>query len=598
MVVCQSIAARNNDRIGAYTRSLYGAAMHDKSLYLKCYRDSTPNLGKAVSQAEFHAVLVRANELYREGVVTKNSSSLASVYAAFNAVYPNRYSYHRFAHNMRRMKSDGVQRLVTDRRGGNNRKINDVIKKWLLDAMSSGKKYGPTFIHRTIGDLCGQYGYKAPSLSWVKTNYYRMLPLVTASRCGNDEQTHNELPYAGIIRASAPGGQWQIDGWRLPFYMEGFRTLTLFAVIDAHSGKVVGYYVDRTENTETILKGLENAVRNTGTLPREIVSDNHSFNQTKEAGNFKAALENMGCVWTVTQNPRHKGIAERSFGTFGETFCKPMYGYIGQGIKTRRANGRTSQDLVDRYTRSGYWLTEDQIKLIAVDVVERYNSTCTGRRAASPDEMYSRTDNIGIPVDDMQQMVLFTRKGLYRVKKGQINIERSGMVYEYQLSAELFMRLNGKTVAVRYADRDMIYLFDEKTDAPLGSVPRKRYAHGALCDQTEEDIKILNQHKGRLNGIRTAIKQRQTEIAECAVGIDPEAAYAMNPMLTPKNIIETLKEDGRRINEARRLGIEPGYVTDMPVFSEVSTCNPEPIKTKRGKESPFAPTDHKIRIYR
>ena len=58
MGVCQSIAARNNDRIGAYTRSLYGAAMHDKSLYLTCYRDSTPNLGKAVSQAEFHAVLV------------------------------------------------------------------------------------------------------------------------------------------------------------------------------------------------------------------------------------------------------------------------------------------------------------------------------------------------------------------------------------------------------------------------------------------------------------------------------------------------------------------------------------------------------------
>lgn len=585
-------------RTDTFARCLYDAAVRDKSTYLDYYRSNTPDLGKAVSQAEFHAVLIRANELYREGVVTKNSSTLASVYEAFNAVCPNRYSYHRFAHNMRRMENDGVQQLVTDRRGGNNRKINDVIKKWLLDAMSSGKKYGPTFIHRMIGDLCGQYGYKSPSLSWVKTNYYRMRPLVTASRCGNDEQVYNELPYAGILRASAPGGQWQIDGWRLPFYMEGFRTLTLFAVIDAHSGKVVGYHVDRTENTETILKGIENAVNNTGTLPREIVSDNHSFNQTKEAGNFKAALERMGCAWTVSQNPRYKGIVERSFGTFGETFCKPMYGYIGQGIKTRRANGRTSQDLVDKYTRSGCWLTEDQIKLIAVDAVEKYNSTCPDKRTASPDEMYDRTANIGIPVDEMQQMVLFTRKGIYKVKKGQVNIERSGIVYEYQLSAEQFMKLNGKTVAVRYADRDMIYLFDEKTDAPLGSVPRKQYAHGALCDQTEEDIKILNRHKGRLNGIRTAIKQQQTEITECAVAIDPEAAYAMNQKLTPKNILETLKEGGRRINEARRLGIEPEYVTNMPVFSEVATYSSENRKTKRGKESPFTPSDHKIKIYK
>lgn len=598
MSACHSIAARNYDRVNAYALRLHGAAMHNKSLHLTYYQGNTPDLGKAVAQAECHAVLMQAYKLYEEGVVSKNSSSLASVYEAFNTIYPGKYSYHRFAHNMRRIKSEGVERLIEDRRSGNNHKINDVVKKWLMDAMSSGKKYGPTFIHRTISELCEQRGYKTPSLSWVKTNYYKMLPLVTANRCGNDEQTYNELPYAGILRASAPGGQWQIDGWRLPFYMEGFRTLTLFAVMDAHSGRIVGYYVDHTENTETILKGIENAVHNTGMLPREIVSDNHSFNQTKEAENFKEALVKMGCTWTVTQNPRHKGIVERSFGTFGETFCKPMYGYIGQGIRSRRANSRTSQDLVTKYTRSGGWLTEDQIKLIAVQCVEQYNSTCIGKRTESPDAIYRKTDNIGIPVDFIHRITLFTRKGLYKVKKGQINIERSGTVYEYQLSAEQFAKLNGKTVAVRYVDRDMIYLFDEKTDESLGSVPRKRYAHGAMCDQTEEDIEILNKHKGRLNGIKAAIKRRQDEITERAVAIDPEAAYAMNPKLTPKNIIESMKASGRRISEARRLGVNPEYVTNMPVFSEVATHSPEDGKTKRDKGSPFAPHDHKIKTYK
>lgn len=144
----------------------------------------------------------------------------------------------------------------------------------------------------------------------------------------------------------------------------------------------------------------------------------------------------------------------------------------------------------------------------------------------------------------------------------------------------------------------MIYLFDEKTDESLGSVPRKRYAHGAICDQTQEDIEILNKHKGRLNGIKAAIKRRQDEITERAVAIDPEAAYAMNPKLTPKNIIESMKASGRRISEARRLGVNPEYVTNMPVFSEVATHSPEDGKTKRDKGSPFAPHDHKIKTYK
>lgn len=597
MGACHSIAAVSHCRTDVFAQHLYGAAVHDRAQYISRYRDDSTSPDKSIRRAELHAVLDKACEIYRAGIAGKNSTALAPLYAAFNVLYPGKYSYCRFGRYMRQIDISGAEKLVKDRRSGNNHKINDVIKKWLLDAMSSGKKYGPTAIHRMIGELCGEHDYTAPSLSWVKTNYYRMLPLVCGQRNGNDEWAYNELPYAGIKRASAPGGQWQVDGWRLPFYTEGFKTLTLFVVMDAHSGKVVGYYVDRTENTETILKGLENAVYNTGTLPREIVSDNHSFNQTKEAENFKAALAGTGCTWTVTQNPRHKGIVERSFGTFGETFCKPMYGYIGQSIRSRRANSRTSQDLMTKYTRAGYWLTEDQIKLIAAELVEKYNSTRIGKRAGSPDAVYEKTDNIGIPVDFMHRIALFTRKGMYKVKKGQINIERAGVVYEYQLDAEQFMRLNGKTVAVRYVDHDSIYLFDKETDAPLGSVPRKRYAHGALCDRTDEDVKILNQHKGRLNGIKTAVKRRQNEIAERAAAIDPEAAYAMNPKLTPKNIIESLKEEGRR-NEARRLGVAPELVTDMPVFSEVATYSPENRKTKRDKESPFTPSDHKIKIYK
>ncbi|WP_304642618.1 MULTISPECIES: transposase family protein [Muribaculaceae] len=579
-------------RTDAFTKHLYEAAVYDSTKYLDTYSDAPRD--KAIERARTHAVLTKAAEIYRDGMVNSYCGSFGSLYEAFNTVMPGKYCYHRFSRAMRKVSENGIGGMITDRRGGNNNKINDVVKKWLLDAMSSGKKYGPTQIYRFIADLCGQYEYHTPSLSWVKTNYYRYLPIVAKNRNGNDEWTYSDLPYAGIARASAPGGQWQVDGWRLPFYMEGYRTLMIFTVMDAHSGKVVGYNVDFSENTESILKGIEHAVATTGTLPQEIVSDNHSFHKTMEAAYFKEAIEKSGCTWTVTSNPRHKGMIERSFGTFGERFCKPMYGYVGEGIRTRRSNGRTSQELMDKYHRAGAFLTADQIKMIAIEVVNRYNSTVTGKDGISPAERYGASQNIGLPVDEMERMRLFVRKGEYTVRKGQINISRGGVTYEYQLDKDMFVELNNKKVAVRYVDQDCIYLFDARTDAPLGSVNRKRYAHGAVCDRTDEDARIMIQHKGRLNGIKTAFKRRQIEIAERAEAIDPEAAYAMNAKLTPKNILEEFRSGGMKAREAERLGVNISEVPDIPVFSEVTTCRADNRQSKKAKESPFAPKVHKI----
>lgn len=581
-------------RTEAFRGRLYNAVIHDMPDYIDTYSGDRISKGKAVEKATLHAALTEAAQLYRDGITNERCASLGSLYEAFKEIIPDKYCYHRFARCMRGIEKEGVERYVSDRRGGNNRKISNVVMKWLLDAMSSGKKYGPTQIHRFISELCEKYNYAKPSLSWVKTNYYKLLPTVAMNRNGHDEWVYRDMPYAGILRASAPGGQWQIDGWRLPFYMAGFKTLMIFTVMDSHSGRIVGYHVDYSENTESILKGLENAVSVTGTLPQEIVSDNHSFHKTMEAAHFKEALEKTGCKWTVTSNPRHKGIIERSFGVFGTKFCKQMYGYVGEGIRTRRRNGRTSQELLDKYHRAGKFLDEGQIKAIAIALVEDYNSTVSDTSGISPDNKYSGAENIGIPVDTMERLRLFVRKGEYTVRQGQINIVRSGVTYEYQLNKEQFMSLNNKKVAVRYADRDCIYLFDRVTDEPLGSVRQKRYAHGALCDQTADDIEILNQLKGRSKGIKTAFKQRQIDIARNAESVDPEAAYAMNAKLTPKNVLEDLKSNGMMRREAERLGLNVDEVADIPVFSEVTSFNPEDVTRKRVKDSPFTPIDHKI----
>ena len=580
-------------RTGSFTKRLYDAHMSCGSKFQHLYSGDIAQK-KATEYATLHAVLTEALDIYTENVVNRYSSALKPLYEAFSTIYPGKYSYHRFDHYMKEARDGGIYNIVLDHRHGNNRKINDVVKKWLLDAMSSGKAYGTPCIHEMITELCGKFGYRAPSLSWVKANYYKLLPTVAASRYGTDAQEYGQMPYAGILRASAPCGQWQIDGWRLPFYMEGYRTLTLFAVIDSCTNMIMGYYVDYSENTDTIMKGLEDAVRKAGRLPVEIVSDNHSFNKTKEAAGFKETLSEYGCTWTVTENPRHKAIVERGFGRFGDCFCKSRYGYVGEGVKTRRRGGRTSQELTDKYTKPGMWLTEDQIKLAAADMVKEWNTTADSSGEA-PSARYARMDKMGPEVDEMGMMRLFIRRGEFTVRRGQIDIVRGGVKYEYQLNKDNYLKLNNKQVAVRYANYDMIYVFDIATDMYVCTVYRKKYAHGALADQTEEDRGILIRHKGRLNGIRTAFKNTQADIARRAESVDPDAAYAMNAKLTPKDTLEKYKTDGELRREAERLGVDIGTVAPIPAFTEVRTFGPDGERRKDAR-SPYTRAKHEVGI--
>lgn len=539
--------------------------------------------------AQKHAVWSIVLELHKQDRKPK----LRNIWEAYNRFYPGHYAYNRMNPAIKKAKTEGIQALIIYNRKGRRCHLSPLIDKWILDALSSGKAYSYPYIHGLICELCNQYGYAKPSLTWVKARGLELIPLVFEQRYGKDKNTSTQLPYKSIERAEKPDQQWQIDGWRLPFYMEGFKTLTLFNVMDAHSGRILGYHIDYTENTETILKGLENAVNNTGCLPFEMLADNHTFNKTKEGRNFKETVEKIGTIWTVSENPRYKSLIERSFKIFGNKYCKSQYGYIGEGIKTKDPNGRTAQELMDKYQKAGMWLTEEQIKLIGIRCVEEYNSKA-GKDGQSPEMRYNAGDKSGsYKVDKLSCLRLFTREAKYTIRRGQINIERSGVKFEFQLSRDQYMTLNNKEVNVRYFDFDEIHLFDLQTDEYLGYVRRKEISKGAKANQTEDDTEQYYRHSGLLKGIKASLKERQLEIARTAALTDPEAAYAMNAKLTPKNIIEDFKENGKRQEEAERLGVNLDTVTNIRVFSEVQTVNPEPDeKARKRRESPFLSSNH------
>lgn len=598
------IRAREREKDEGTINEFYERLLVAKDNYFPTYREVYLQRGlspdKVLENSQKHAVLEEILTIRDEHREEHERFPLRYVWQAFCKIYPNWYVYHAFSLALNTCVNEGIERLLIKKYVPAEKKFDARYDKMILDCMSSMKKYTQPKIHKKICKACDLKGWEKPSLSWTKQACVRLEATTFMARNGVTDFYYNRKPYMGLIPAQNANSQWQIDGWRLPFYMKDFETLTLFWVIDACTGRVVGSYVDSSENTETILKGLENAVETTGVLPFEIVSDNHSFNQTKEAEHLKNALTTIGVHWTVSMNPRRKSKVERSFRTFGDDFCKEEYGYIGQGIKSKMKNGRSAQEMIDKAVKNP--LIREQIILIAGRCIEEYNNT-KGKDGKSPNKRYEEAVNDSnrikksFKVTELDRIALFVRRSEATVRRGQIVIERGGMKYEFELNAKQFNKFNNKKFGVRYATFDEIYLFDLEKDTYIDTVQRKKYAHSALADQTEEDKILQFKHKGRLNGIDNEVKKAQVDIYNKAVSIDPEAAYIMNPLLTPKADFNEFLRNGNLADFAERHGIRPQDAPEIPVYCEKNAIEPEDKNKNKKAESPFL-TDETIDLSR
>lgn len=572
------------------------AYLNGFSQYREIYKELGYDNEKVIEYSRHHAVWAEILKIHGE----KKRQPLRNLWEAYNRLYPGKYAYNRMNPSINTCKKEGIKRLLVHNYNTPSKRYDDVYTYWIAEMLRSGKKYSRVYIHKVVCSLARESGRKEISLTTVKNRITELMPVLYSDRYGSDKYNYGNLPYTTMEKASESNLQWQIDGWDLPFYMEGFRKLTLFWVLDSCSGKIVGYQIAPRENTETILTGLENAVENTGVLPLEIVSDNHSFNRTAEADYFKEALDKKaGTTWTTSSNPRFKSLVERSFKSFGEQYCKDMPGYLGEGVLTKNVDGRTSQELMDKYQKAGNWLTEEQIKMIAVKCIAEYNEA-KGKDGLTRNERYEAKKGVSaIEIDLIDRLRLFTRTAPYKVTRGQINITREKVEYEFQLRASLYNEWNGKKVNVRYVTFDEIYLFDIKTDRYIGAVPRKQTIHGALADQTDEDKEKLFKHKGRLNGIKTYNKRTYEDIAKSAYSQDKDAAYSINKMLQPKDLIKEFVQNGDLRRDLERQGVDLDNVPSFPKVKEVKTYDPETAnkKVNKQKESPFLATEKEIREF-
>lgn len=566
-------------------------------------------LPKGMKAALWDRLLALHHEYSLGGKGGLQKGILEAMFKAYNALYPAAYkSTITLSTAIKNAKSIGITAFCLDGRITSNREKHaqkfDARHVAIVRVLaSSGKAYNAPYVLTKLQEGCALLNIPCPAISWVKDQIViaKQNPEINKDRYGA-LPAEKQMPYADIAQAQYADDQYQIDGWDLPFYYvgtnsrgnKGFKKLTLIGVWDAYSKKVVGYCISQSENRLSIFSAIDDAVANTGSLPFELVSDNHSANETQELTNFKETAAKLGFTWTVTSNPQYKNIAERGFKGIGEQHCKPIPNYIGQGVKTRDKDGRTKQELIDQYQKAGRTLTEDAIKIIGIEVVETYNNTILAKRGKTPNQLYEESEKPHrIKVDLLERLRLFTKSTSYKVSRGQINIEIAGQDYHYQLPAEYYAKYNNKQVRVRYESTDIIYLFDLKTDTPITALKQKERIAGALANQTAEDTEKYNRHKGRLSGIKANARKENESIVSEAAELSPDIYDVMNVLTTPKSIQKMLESE-EVTRQAKKRGIDVDRVDTIRITPELDNPVFKERARTRNERSPYAPVNHKI----
>lgn len=503
---------------------------------------------------------------------------LEPLFIAYNKLYPGSFSAkNRFSMMLCKAREAGVLSVAVDERS--LRKIQPRFKDdytgIAYQILKDPRHFTLPNAYEKFQIVCSDLNLKTPSFWWFRKYYRKERNNLEISRAGKSRYEKEHGLYAKIIPAKNRNSQWQIDGWEIPIYAKrpngkgGFELwfkYVLVAVLDAHSRKMIGYNIAESENTTSILAAIEQAVKNTGVAPYEIVSDNHSFHKTGEADGFKEALEAMGVHWTVDSNPRRKAILERAFRTLGEKHLYDHYGYIGQGVKSKMKGGRMSQEVIDEYTKNqSRFVTFEQLALSVNSAIWDYNAKKKPSLKESPNERYARSEEPGAtPVDEFKRAELFYKCTDQKVVHGQISFRRGMNLYEYQLPSEFSVKYESKTVKIYYADFDVIYLIDSETGEPICSVEQKTEIHGAKFDQSETDTENLYKNSGRTKGNNSKNKKRNTSSLRALDTVNPNAIESLNKVLTPKDTLKELEQDNELRRRAVEQGINPGKVTKEP----------------------------------
>jgi len=348
------------------------------------------------------------------------------------------------------------------------------------------------------------------------------------------------------IQPNYPGDQYQIDGARfnIPFKNEEGRPdiLILVALIDVYSKKIVGFTLSNSETFKSYFDVICQAVRETNFLPAEILSDNLPALNSKESLKFMGKLKELGVLIRkhTPLNPSDKSMIENWFGVFAQLYLKDVPGFLGDGIKSRRKDGKPNPDLFDEYRKLKNLITRAQLNELLQIKIKEYNSTYEYKNS-KPNLLFENSIlQNGIKLNtNLLRIVLFKEKPVLLTKAGII-IQLNKQDYYYLIYEDnlpFLLQFFGKNIIVRYDPTNMnvIYLYPEKSFKHVAELQLHVNFPLAQVNQDENDKKWIREFSLK----RYGLKKKLLKICRQEDGVED---VAKEPPTTPYELVSEKKD--------------------------------------------------------
>jgi hypothetical protein len=172
----------------------------------------------------------------------------------------------------------------------------------------------------------------------------------------------------------------------------------------------------------------------------------------------------VGVNWrsTLADKPRQKGTIERVVGTLHSAYFRPLYGYLGEGIKSKREYSLPSNEKILEYRKKGNSYTLNQLSLLVNETIEKYNETSIDGKPSSRSKYDQSLSSNNVykqnHVKAEDYGYLFYQKNEYKIRNSMVTLSRDNAKLNYTLPPELRNQLNGTRVTVYYNSENFNYI--------------------------------------------------------------------------------------------------------------------------------------------
>lgn len=463
-------------------------------------------------------------------------------------------------------------------------KVNPFVVLQIKGYLSHPNKYSYNLIKGWVNDSIKEVNdkdgkdYSTISKSTVARYYMNNRNEINYYREGKKAFDTDMRPYLPRITALNAGSLMQMDGspiqifcWNHPdkWKKDGKRQirLNLFVIRDAYSGKITGYDMSEHEDRYNIIASIKMMVNRHNHLPAEIVHDNFSASKTDEFKAIKSQLEDKGVKVRAAKvgNAQDKGEVERYFGTFQSRFQRLIDGYLGEGIKSKRANGRISEEFINKCQKENGLYGYDEMRQIIAKLIETYNQTAINEKydGKTPNQLYDESEKpYVIPVNALDYARIFWLYKEVTVRKSMIinEVRKSKRHYEIWDNDKKLL-VNGRKVRIYYEEDEAseihVFTLDNKfictckqhvqiheayVDQQVGEGERimKHVAHrdtiyGYIDNIASEDVKKADQFFGKTCDLVPAMTREKQKINNAETQVLLNQYYNDNNINTDDN---------------------------------------------------------------